>query len=201
MHYAAYFRCSQCERGLFDYFQGKSERHWPVTAHTSFQRFALDQFHGIEAFVILLAVISHSSNIWMVNVCCRARFAQKPGSRAGILRHAAVDNFQRNSRIQHGVTGTVGYGHRSRTELDRKTILTYLRFEVGVSQRSGRQSAVRHWSFGLFAVCQKTEGNETTQALSVGTALRQLSSTGGARPHCSSVRACTFRTSTVVIHT
>jgi hypothetical protein len=72
---------------------------------------------------------------------------------------------------------------------------------VGVSQRSGRQSAARHWSFGLFTVCQKTEANETTQALSVGTALRQLSSTSRARPRCSSVRVGTFRTNAVVIHT
>src|SRR6266550_2281844 len=201
MHYATYFRGGQCERGLLDYFQGKRERHWPITAHTVFQRFAFDQFHGIETFVILLPVISHPSNIWMVNVRCRARFAQKPGSRAGILRHAAVDNFQRDSRVQHGVTGTVGYGHRSRTKLDRKTILPYLRFEVGVPQWSGRQSAVRPWSFGLFAVCQKTEANETTQALAIRTALRQLSPTSGARPHCSSVRVRIFRTNAVVIHT
>src|SRR5690349_5234197 len=201
MHYAAYFRGSQCERGLLDYLQGKSERHWPITAHTRFQRFTLDQFHGIETFVILLPVIGNPSNVWMVDVRCRARFAQKPGSRAGILRHAPVDNFQRNSRVQHGVTGTVSYGHRPRTEFDRKTVLAYLRFEVGVSQRSGRQSPVRYWSFRLFAFCQETEANETTQALSVRTALRQLSSTSRARPRCSSVRIRTLRTTAVVIHT
>src|SRR6266550_6173804 len=201
MHYATYFRGGQCERGLLDYFQGKRERHWPITAHTVFQRFAFDQFHGIETFVILLPVISHPSNIWMVNVRSRARFAQKPGSRAGILRHAAVDNFQRNSRVQHGVTGTVGYGHRSRTELDWKTVVAYLRFEVGVPQRSGRQSPVRHWSFGLFAICQETEANETTQALSARTALRQLSSTSRTRPRCSGFPVCAFRSCAVVIHT
>src|SRR5207249_10870717 len=136
MHHTAHFRGSQCERGLLDYFQSNSEGQWPITAHTGFQRFALDQFHGIETFAILFSVVSHLSNVWMMNVRSRARFAQKTRPRAGILRHTPVDDLKGNSRVQHCVASEVSYGHRSRTELDRNTIRTYLNFEVRVPQWS-----------------------------------------------------------------
>src|SRR5206468_6185803 len=200
MHHPAHFRGSQCERGLLDYFQSNSEGQWPITAHTVFQCFSLDQFHGIETFAVLLAVISDPSNVWMMNVCSRARFAQRPGSRAGILRHASIDDFERNSRVQHCVASAVSYGHRSRTQFDRKTIRTDLRFEVGISQWSGRQSAARRGSFGLFAVCEKTEANETAQALPGWTTLRQRSSTSPARPRCSRLRVYRSGTTAVVVH-
>src|SRR6266700_3598050 len=177
MHYAAYIRGSQCARGLLDYFQGKSERHWPITAHTGFQRFALDQFHGIETFAVLLAVISHPSNIWMMNVRSRARFAQKTRPRAWILRHTPIDHLKGNSRVQHRIASAVSYSHRSRTELDRKTIRTYFHFEVGVSQWSGRQSTPCRWSFRLLAIREKAKAHETTQALPVRTALSQRPAT------------------------
>src|SRR5437667_8980725 len=182
MHHTAHFRGSQCERGLLNYFQRNSERHWPITAHTGFERFALDQFHGIETFAVLLAVISHPSNVWMMNVRSRARFAQKTRPRAGILRHFPVDDFQGNSRVQHCIASAVSYGHRSRTELDRETIRTYLHFEVGVSQLSRRQSTARRWSFSLFALRQKAKANEATQALPIRTALSQRAPTCSARP-------------------
>src|SRR6478672_3734597 len=48
MHHAACFRGCQRARGLLNYLQRESERHWTITANTCFQRFALDQFHGVE---------------------------------------------------------------------------------------------------------------------------------------------------------
>src|SRR5882724_2612126 len=200
MHHTAHFRGSQCERGLLDYFQGNSERHWPIAAHTLFERFALDEFHGVKALAVLLSVIGHPSNVWRMNVCSRARFAQKTRSRAGILRHASIDDFERDSRVQHGVASAVSYGHRSRTQLDGKTICTDLRLEVSVSQRSGCQSAVQRWSFDPFAVCQKTEANETAQTLAVRTTLRQVSSTSRACPRSSRRRIYSSGASAVVVH-
>src|SRR5437016_6976431 len=152
MHHTAHFRGSQCERGLLNYFQRNSERHWPITAHTGFERFSLDQFHGIETLAVLLSVISHLSNVWMMNVRSCARFAQKTRPRAGILRHAPVDDLEGNSRVQHCIASAVSYCHRTRTELDRETIRTYLDFEMGVPQWSGRQSTAPRRSLSLFAV-------------------------------------------------
>ena len=94
MHHAACFGGCQRARGLLNYFQRESKRHWPFTAHTCFQRLALDQFHGIEAFAVLLSVISHPSNIWMMNVRSCARFAQKTRSRIRILRDAAIYDLE-----------------------------------------------------------------------------------------------------------
>ena len=133
-----------------------------------------------------------------MNVRSRARFAQKPRPRAGILRHSPVDDFEGNSRVQHCVASAVSYGHSSRTELDRKTIRAYLHFEVGVSQWSGRQSTPRRWSFRLLAVRQKAEANETTQALPVRTALSQRSSTCGAGPR--GLRLRCSETNAFVVH-
>src|SRR6266513_1143385 len=152
MYHTAHLRGSQCERGLLDYFQSNSEGHWPIAAHTAFQRFAFDQFHGIKTFAVLLAVISNPSNIRVMNIRSRAGFAQKAGSCAGILRHASIDDFEGNSRVQNCVASAVSYGHRSGTELDRKTVRADLRFEVGVFQRSWCQSAVRTCPFGVFAI-------------------------------------------------
>src|SRR4030095_7064526 len=68
MHHTARFRGSQRARGLLNYFQRESQWHWSITAHTGLERFSIDQFHGIEALAILLSVISHPSNVWMMNV-------------------------------------------------------------------------------------------------------------------------------------
>src|SRR2546425_8011684 len=134
MHYTADFCDSQRARGLLNYFQGDSNRHWPISAHTGFQCFALDKFHSVETLAVLLSVVSHPSNIWMMNVCSRARLAQKTRPRAGVLRHLPVDHFEGSSRVQDCIASAISYGHRSRTELDRETIRTYLDLEMGVFQ-------------------------------------------------------------------
>ena len=200
MHHAACFRGSQRARGLLNYFQRESERHWPITAHTGFQRFALDQFHGIETLAVLLSIISHPSNIWMMNVRSCARFAQKTRPRAGILRDAPVDDLESNSRVQHCIASAISYGHCSRTELDRKTIRTYFHLEVCVSQWSGRQSTSRRWSFRLFAVREKAKANETTQAFAVRTNLSQRSPTCRARPRSLRLGVRSSETNALVVH-
>src|SRR5262249_12485225 len=177
MHNTARFCGDQRTRGLLNYFQCQGKRHWPITAHTGFECFALDKLHGIETFAILLSVISHPGNIWMMNIRDCARFAKESGSRAGILRRLAIDNLEGNNRIQNRITSAVSYGHCSRAELDRKTIRADLNFEVGIFQLAGGQTTPPCWSFRVFALCQKAEANETTQALAVRTALGQRSST------------------------
>jgi len=136
----------------------------------------------------------------MMNIRSRARFAQKTRPRAGILRHATIDDFKSNSRVQDCIVSAVSYGHRSRTQLNRKTIRTYLHFEVGVSQWSGRQSTSRRWSFGLFAVRQKAKGNETTQALPIWTTLSQRSSTCRAGPRSFRLRFHNSETHAFPVH-
>src|SRR5262249_48767674 len=140
MHNTARFCGDQRTRGLLNYFQCQGKRHWPITAHTGFECFALDKLHGIETFSILLSVISHPGNIWMMNIRGCARFAKESGSRAGILRRLAIDNLEGNNRIQNRITSAVSYGHCSRAELDRKTIRADLNFEVGIFQLAGGQT-------------------------------------------------------------
>ena len=137
MHDTACFRGSQRTRGLLNYFQRKSKRHWSITANAGFQRFALNQFHGIETLAVLLSVISHASDVGMMNVCSRARFAQKTRTRPGILRDSAVDDLESDLRVQHCIASAISYGHRSGTELDRKTIRAHFHLEVCVSHWSG----------------------------------------------------------------
>src|SRR5207248_10148310 len=99
---------------------------------------APNQFHGTETLPDLLSVISHASDVRMMNVCSRARFAQKTRTRPGILRHSAVDDLESDLRVQHCIASAISYGHRSGTELDRKTIRTHFHLEVCVSQWSER---------------------------------------------------------------
>src|SRR5437899_11678081 len=103
MHDTADFCHSQRARGLLDYLQSNSEGHWPIAADAGLERFAFDQFHGIEALAILFAVISHPSDIWMMNVRSVARFVHETRPRARILRHASVNELQRNRRIQDSI--------------------------------------------------------------------------------------------------
>src|SRR5438093_6341781 len=200
MHYTADFGDRQRTRGLLNYFQGDGKRHWSITPYTGFERFALDKFHGVEPLAVLLSVVSHPSDIWMMNVCSRARLAQKTRPRAGVLRHLPVDDFEGSSRVQYCIASAVSYGHRSRTELDRETIRTYLHFEMGVFQWSRCESTTPGWFLRVFAVCQKAEANETTQALPIRTALSQRSSTGRAGPRRFRRRFRTSETNAFVVH-
>jgi hypothetical protein len=136
----------------------------------------------------------------MVNVRSRARFAQKTRPRAGIVCHAPVDDLEGNSRVQHSIASAISYRHRSRTELGGKTILTYVYFEVGVSQWSGCQSTSRRWFIGLFAVRQKAKANETTEAFSVRAALSERSPTSRASPRGSRLAFLNSDAIVVVVH-
>ena len=199
MHHTADFRDCQRARGLLNYFQREGQRHWPITAHTGFKRFSLDQFHGIETLAILLSVISHPSNVWMMNVRSRARFAQKTRPRAGIVCHAPVDDLKSNSRVQHSIASAVSYRHRSRPEFDREAIGSDLHFEVGIPQWSWCQSTARRRSVGLFAVRQKAKGDETTEAFSVRAALSQRSATSRASPSSSRLLFLSFHAIAIVV--
>src|SRR5260370_33007498 len=132
MHYTADFCHRQRACCLLNYLQSDCKRHWSIAPHTRFQRFALDEFHGIETLPVLFAIKSHPSDVGMVNVRSRARFAQKTRARAGILRHAAVDDLEGNSSVQDCIASAISYLHRSRTELDRETIGSYFHSEVAV---------------------------------------------------------------------
>jgi hypothetical protein len=111
----------------------------------------------------------------MMDVRRRPRFPQKTRPGTGILRDFAIDNLEGNKRVQNCISRTVSYGHRSGTELDRKTVCPCLYFEVGVSQWSGCQPTACRWSFGLLAIREEGKTNETTQAFAVRTTLRQRS--------------------------
>src|SRR4030095_5034040 len=89
-------------------------------------------------------------------------------------------DLEGNKRIQNCIARAVSYGHRSRTELNRKTICSRLHFEVSVSPCSARQPAARRWSFRLLTIPQEGKTNKTPQAFAVRTTLRQRSSAGRA---------------------
>src|SRR5262249_19367319 len=96
MHDTACFSSNQRPCRLLNYFQRKREWHWPVAADTGFERFALDQFHGIKTLAVSLPIVSDASDVWMTNVRRCARFTQKTRPRVGNLCYAAVDDFESN---------------------------------------------------------------------------------------------------------
>src|SRR6266480_7869948 len=163
MHNTACSRSGESTCRLLDYIQSDGKRHRAIAAHTRFKRYAFDQFHRVKALAILFAVICHASHIWVTNVRRRTRFAQKTGPRARILGDLAIDNLESNKRVQNCIARAISYGHRSRTELNRKTVCSRLYFEVGESQWSGCQSAARRWPFRLLSVAREGKANEAPQ--------------------------------------
>src|SRR5437763_11267687 len=171
MHNTAGFCSHKSACSLFNYIQCDGELHRAIPAHALFQRVPFDQVHRVETLAILFAVIDHPSNIWVTNSRSRARFAQKTRSRARVLRDLAIDDLESNKRVQNCIARAISYGHRSRTELNRKTVCSRLYFEVRVSQWSGCQSAARRWPFRLISVTRERKANEAPQTYAVRTTL------------------------------
>src|SRR5436190_4952033 len=180
MHNTTDFCSHKSACRLLDYIQGDGELHRSIPAHARFKRFAFDQFHRVETLAILFAVIDHPSNIWVTNIRSRTRFAQKTRSRARVLRDLAIDDLESNKRVQNCIARAISYGHRSRTELNRKTVCSRLYFEVRVWQRSGYQSAARRWPFRLLSVARERKANEAPQTFAVRTTLSERSAAGRA---------------------
>src|SRR4029077_19330958 len=171
MHDATGFCSDKSARCLFNYIQCDGKRHRSITAYMCFERFAFDQFHRVKALAILLAVIRHPGHVWVTNIRRRTCFAQKTGPRAGILCDLAIDDLERNKRIQNCIARAISDGHRSGTKLMRKTVYSRLYFEMGVSQWSRCQSAASFWSFRLFVISQEGKTNQAPQTLAVWTTL------------------------------
>src|SRR5437762_1308645 len=180
MHNTAGFCSHKSTCRLLNYIQGDGELHRCIPAHSRFERFAFDQFHRVETLAILFAVIDHPSNMWVTNIRSRTSFAQKTRSRARVLRDLAIDDLESNKRVQNCIARAIGYGHRSRTELNRKTVCSRFYFEVRVSQWSGCQSAARRWPFRLLSVAREGKANEAPQTFAVRTTLSERSSAGRA---------------------
>src|SRR5437588_8540006 len=77
VHHTARFRCGQCARRLFDYFERLRERHGAIAANPRFERFAFDQLHDIETLTVLLAVMTDARDIRVTDLRGRTRFAQE----------------------------------------------------------------------------------------------------------------------------
>ena len=77
MHNAACFRGCQCARGLFNHFECQRERHWTIATNPRFERFAFDQFHDVETFAVLLAVMTDTRDIRMMDLRGCSRFTQE----------------------------------------------------------------------------------------------------------------------------
>src|SRR5437762_7453890 len=180
MHNTAGFCSHKSTCRLLDYIQGDCELHRSIPTHSRFERLAFDQFHRVETLTILFAVIDHPSNIWVTNIRSRTRFAQKTRSRARVLRDLAIDDLESNKRVQNCIARAISYGHRSRTELNRKTVCSRLYFEVRVSQSSGYQSAAHRWPFRLLSVPREGKTNEAPQTFAVRTRLSERSAAGRA---------------------
>jgi hypothetical protein len=68
----------------------------------------------------------------------RACLPQKTRTRGRILRNRRVDHFHCDDRIKDGVARAISHRHRTRSELDWKTIFADFDLEVRVTERPGR---------------------------------------------------------------
>src|SRR5439155_10282349 len=108
------------------------------------------------------------------------------------------DDLESSFRVQDCIAGAISYGHRSRAELDRKTIRTHFHLEVCVSQWSGREPTSRRWSVRFFAVCEKAKANQTAQAFAFRTNLSQRSP--ACRARLRHLRPLSSETNALVVH-
>src|SRR5438132_7288936 len=143
MHNAACFGGGERTCTLLNHFKRETERHRALTPNIGLKRFALDQFHDIETLTILLAVMTDTRDIRMVNLRSGARFSEETRAHAGISRRRPVDHFERDLGVQYRIASAERYCHRSCSELDRKTIRANFYFEVLLRSRSSRQSPSR----------------------------------------------------------
>src|SRR4029453_10053482 len=120
------------------------------------ERFAFDQFHDVETFAILFAVMTDARDVRMMNLCGGARFAQKTRSDSRHLRNFSVYDFKSDDGIQNRVACTISNRHCASAELDRKAICADFHFKVIVLQWSRRQSPGCFRSSWLFTAAQKT---------------------------------------------
>src|SRR4029453_17396513 len=176
MHNAACFGGGEGACTLLNHFKRETERHRALPPDLGLKRFALDQFHNIETFTVLFAVVTDMRDVRMTNLRGRARFAQETRSGPGIFCDCSVDYFKRDDGIQHCVARAISYRHCSGAELDRKAVRADFHFKVIVLQWPRCQSSSGLGFFRLLAVAQKTKANETTKAFS----LRERSSAGWA---------------------
>src|SRR5260370_2113322 len=82
MNDAACFCRRQCARGLLNYFQCNGKRHWTFATNPGLERFALDQFHDVETFAVLLSVMTDTRDFRMMDLrgCSCLPQAARPDS-------------------------------------------------------------------------------------------------------------------------
>ena len=96
----------------------------------------MDKLHRIEAFPVLLTVMSYSRNIRMMNLRGRAGFAQESRTSGGIFRQLSTDDFEGDRRIKNSVASTIRHRHCPGAEYDREAVGIYFDFEVSITQRT-----------------------------------------------------------------
>ena len=84
-HFSA---AAECARGLFNHFKCKRERHWTFATNFGLERFALDQFHDVETFAVLLSVMTHTRDVRVMDLRGCSRLAQEARPYARNFRNA-----------------------------------------------------------------------------------------------------------------
>src|SRR5712692_2027139 len=140
VHDTARFGGSQRTRRLLDNFQRECKRQWTFPPDFGLERFAFDQLHDVEAFAVLLAVMTDPRDVWMMNVRSGAGFTQKARPDTGSLRDFPINHFQRDRRIQNGIARAIRCCHGTGPELNCKSVGTDFHFKMIVSQPSGCES-------------------------------------------------------------
>ena len=140
------------------------ERHWTFATNLGLERFALDQFHDVETFAVLLPVMTHTRDVRVMDLRGCSRLAQEARPYARNFRNVSVDYLERDDGIQNSVARAISDRHCSCAELDRKAVGANFDFEVIVLQWSGRQSTGCFGSSWFSAAAQKTQISQTTKA-------------------------------------
>jgi hypothetical protein len=120
MHQAVLFRRLQRRAHL----QGDVDRCENIegsqTANAFFERFTLNQFHGIKELAGFLAnaELVHGRHVRMSQRACCARFAHEALPRFRAVGAAfGIDDFERDRAIQRFISRAISDSHRAMTEL------------------------------------------------------------------------------------
>src|SRR5678815_1351320 len=103
-------------RHLNGYFQRKIRRKEAIATDVRLNGFPFDQFHCIETSTRLgFTKMEDRRDIWVPQLCSRARLAPEAFARIRVSRVARADNLERHQGAERKVPGAVSNSHRTTT--------------------------------------------------------------------------------------
>ena len=102
--------------------EGHAQGQRSVTAEAGIDGFAIDELHGVEIGVVLVAEVEHGGDVGMAQPGGGAGFPEETLAYHLAVEEGGVDHFQHHVEAQVGVEGLVSDPHRSAAEFMKRAV-------------------------------------------------------------------------------